>query len=140
MGQFHIEKDISAEPGKIWAILIDFEQKNDPENKVEILEPGNPGRFGEGLKRRVTTGRDSVTERILTIKPMEYIEYQLLSGAPVHDYYGTIFLYPGRKFTTLRWVVTFRANFPWPEWLIKKIAVKKIHQVIDGIAEKAVKT
>jgi len=38
MGQFHIDKDIPAEPDKIWSILTDFEQKNDPDITVEILE------------------------------------------------------------------------------------------------------
>jgi hypothetical protein len=139
MGQFHIEKDIPADPDKIWTVLTDFQPQNDPEMTVEILKPGNPDHFEEGLVRKVTTGKDTVTEKILTIKPMEYIEYQLLSGAPVHDYYGTIFLYPGRDLTTLRWVVTFRSNFPWPEWLIKKIAMKKIHEVLNKIAERALK-
>ena len=78
-----------------------------------------------------------MTEKILTVKPQESIEYQLLSGAPVHDYYGTIFVYPGRKYTTVRWVVTFRANFPWPDWIVRKLAIKKIHQVLDEIAAKA---
>jgi len=136
MGQFHIDKDISSDPEKIWSILTDFEQKNDPNTSVEILENGDPDNH-QGLVRRVTTGKDSVTEKILSVKPIESIEYQLLSGAPVHDYYGTIFIYPGKKFTTVRWVVTFRANFPWPEWMVKKIAIKKIHHVLDEIAEKA---
>jgi len=137
MGQFHIDKDIPADPEKIWSVLTDFEQKSDPHTIVEILESGNPNNYGEGLVRRVTTGQDSVTEKILSVKPIECIEYQLLSGAPVHDYYGTIFIYPGKKSTTVRWVVTFRSNFPWPEWLIKKFSMKKIHQVLDEIADKA---
>jgi hypothetical protein len=137
MGQFHIDRDIPAHSDKIWKILTDFEQKGDSDIKVDILADGNPDNYGEGLTRKVTTGQDSVTERILTIKPGEYIEYQLLSGAPVHDYYGTIFIYPGRKTTTVRWVVSFKANFPWPGWLIKRFSMKKIHQVLDGIAEKA---
>ena len=138
MGQFHIDKDIPAEPDKIWSILTDFEQKDDENTTVEIIEPGDPEQYQKGLVRKVTTGKDSVTEKILVVKPKESIEYQLLSGAPVHDYYGTIFLYPGRKATTVRWVVTFRSNFPWPEWMIKKAAMDKIHKVLDQIAEKAV--
>ena len=137
MKQFHIEKDIQADPEKIWRTLTDFSESDDPDTKVEILESGDPEHHLQGLVRKVTTGRDSVTEKFLMIRPMESIEYQLLSGAPVHDYYGTIFLYPGRKATTVRWVVTFRSNFPWPEWLIKKIAMNKIHKVLDGIAERA---
>jgi hypothetical protein len=139
MGQFHIDKDIPAEPEKIWNILTDFEQKNDPDTSVEILEPGDPDNHQKGLVRKVITGKDSVTEKILAVKPNESIEYQLLSGAPVHDYYGTIFVYPGKKLSTVRWVVTFRANFPWPAWLVKKFAMKKIHKVLDEIADKAVK-
>ena len=139
MGQFHIDIDIPAEPDKIWSILTDFEQKNDPDSNVEIIEPGDPENHQQGLIRKMVTGKDSVTEKILVVKPKESIEYQLLSGAPVHDYYGTIFLYPGRTATTLRWVVTFRPNFPWPEWMIKKVAMKKIHKVLDEIADKAVK-
>ena len=138
MGQFHIDKDIPAEPDKIWSILTDFEQKEDKNTTVEILEAGDPEQYQKGLVRKVITGKDSVTEKILVVKPKESIEYQLLSGAPVHDYYGTIFLYPGRKATTVRWVVTFRSNFPWPEWMIKKAAMKKIHKVLDQIAAKAV--
>ena len=135
MGQFHIDKDIPAGPEKIWHILTDFEQKNDPDTHVEILEKGDPDNHHQGLVRKVTTGKDSVTEKILVVKPKESIEYQLLSGAPVHDYYGTIFLYPGKNFTTIRWVVTFRANFPWPEWMIKGMARKKIHKVLDKISD-----
>ena len=137
MGQFHIDKDIPAEPDKIWSILTDFEQKNDKNTTVEILEPGDPEKNMQGLVRKVTTGKKVVTEKILVVRPKESIEYQLLSGAPVHDYFGTIFLYPGRKTTTVRWVVTFRSNFPWPEWIIKKAAMKKVHMVLDEISEKA---
>jgi hypothetical protein len=137
MGQFHIDKDISAEPDKIWKIFTDFEQKDDPNTTVEILDPGDDENYQQGLVRKVTIGKDSVTEKFLLIKPMESIEYQLLSGAPVHDYYGTIFLYPGKKYCTVRWVVTFRSNFPWPEWMVKRFAMKKIHAVLDEIAEKA---
>ena len=137
MGQFHIDKDIPAEPDKIWSILTDFEQKDDKNTNVEIIEPGDPENHRKGLVRKVITGKDTVTEKILAIKPMESIEYQLLSGAPVHDYFGTIFLYPGREATTVRWVVTFRPNFPWPSWMIRKIAMKKIHRVLDQIAKKA---
>ena len=102
MGQFHIDKDIPAEPDKIWSILTDFEQKDDVGTTVEIIEPGDPEKHYKGLVRKVITGKDSVTEKILVVKPKESIEYQLLSGAPVHDYYGTIFLYPWRKSTTRR--------------------------------------
>jgi hypothetical protein len=137
MGQFHIDRDIAADPDRIWSVLTDFKQENDPNTTVEILEPGDPDKFQQGLVRKVTEGKDSVTEKFLVVKPKESIEYQLLSGAPVHDYFGTIFLYPGRKFTTVRWVVTFRANFPWPDWIIKSLAMKKIHKVLDEIAEKA---
>ena len=139
MGQFHIDKDIPSDPDKIWNILTDFEQKDDPETSVEILEAGDPENHFRGLVRKVTTGKDSVTEKILSVKPGESIEYQLLSGAPVHDYYGTIFVYPGKKYTTVRWVVTFRANFPWPDWMVKKLAMNKIHQVLDEISQKATK-
>ena len=138
MGQFHIDKDIPAEPDKIWSILTDFEQKEDENTTIEIIEPGDPEKHYQGMVRKVITGKDSVTEKILVVKPKESIEYQLLTGAPVHDYYGTIFLYPGRKATTVRWVVTFRPNFPWPEWMIRKAAMNKIHKVPDEIAEKAV--
>jgi len=138
MGQFHIDKNIPAEPDRIWTILTDFEQKDDESTTIEIIEPGDPEKHHQGMVRRVNTGKDSVTEKILVVKPKESIEYQLLSGAPVHDYYGTIFLYPGKKDTTVRWVVTFRPNFPWPEWMIRKAAMNKIHKVLDEIAEKAV--
>jgi hypothetical protein len=138
MGQFHIDKDIPAAPDKIWSILTDFELKNEKNTTVEIIEAGDPDKHQQGLVRKVITGKDSVTEKILVVKPKESIEYQLLSGAPVHDYFGTIFLYPGRSATTVRWVVTFRPNFPWPEWMIKKVAMKKIHKVLDQIQEKAI--
>ena len=138
MGQFHIDKDIPAAPDKIWSILTDFELKNEKNTTVEIIEAGDPDKHKQGLVRKVITGKDSVTEKILVVKPKESIEYQLLSGAPVHDYFGTIFLYPGRSATTVRWVVTFRPNFPWPEWMIKKVAMKKIHKVLDQIEEKAI--
>ena len=74
MGQFHIDKDISSDPEKIWGILTDFEQKNDPNTSVEILENGDPDNHHQGLVRRVTTGKDSVTEKILSVKPIESIE------------------------------------------------------------------
>jgi len=137
MGQFHIEKNIVAAPEKIWEILVDFEKKDDPDVIVEIVESGDPENHLTGLVRTIKTGKSIIKEKILTVKPMDSIEYQLISGAPVHDYFGTLFLYPGKEFTTLRWVVTFRANFPWPEWMIKKAAKKKIHKMLDNIERKA---
>lgn len=135
MAQLHIDRQYDAEPGRVWHILSDFEAKHLQGLKVEILDPGNKENNHVGLVREIRTNGTRVREKILTVTPQESIEYQLLSGAPVHDYFGTIFLYPEKKGTTLRWVVTFKTSFPWPEWLVKKMITRNLSHILDEIGK-----
>jgi hypothetical protein len=135
MAQLHIDRYYRADADRIWQILTDFEAKNSKKIKVEILEPGDEQKNREGLIREIQMNGTKIREKILTINPKESIEYELLSGAPVHDYYGTVFVYPEREGTTVRWVVTFKSNFPWPEWLIKKRAAKIINEILDEFSK-----
>jgi hypothetical protein len=138
MAQLHIDRLFHTGPANVWQILSDFEARNLQGLKVEILDPGNKENNHVGLIREIRTNGTRVREKILTVTPQESIEYQLLSGAPVHDYFGTIFLYPEREGTTVRWVITFKTSFPWPEWIVKKQIIKTINNILDQIG-KAIK-
>jgi hypothetical protein len=135
MAQLHIDRYYRSDVDQVWQILTDFEATKSEKIKVKILEPGDSDRNRVGLIREIQMNQNRFREKILTVTPKESIEYQLLSGAPVHDYFGTIMLYPEKEGTTVRWVVSFKPNFPWPEWLIKKRTIKMIERILDDIGE-----
>jgi hypothetical protein len=135
MAQLHIDRFYLVDSDRIWELLTDFEAKKSKKLRVKILEPGDEKNNRKGLIREIQMNGTKIREKILTIIPKESIEYQLISGAPVHDYFGTVFVYPERKGTTIRWVVTFKSNFPWPEWLIKKRATKMINEILDEFSK-----
>ncbi len=133
MAQLHLDRFYQADPDQIWQLLTDFEARKSKKINVKILEPGDASKNQAGLIREIQMNGTRFREKILTVTPKESIEYQLLSGAPVHDYYGTVFVYPEKEGTTVRWVVTFKSNFPWPVWLIKNRAIKAIGSILDEI-------
>jgi hypothetical protein len=133
MVQFHTDRLFQAGPEKVWDILTDFEGNKNKKMKVKVLEPGDPDHHKAGLVREIETNGKTFREKILNVIPKESIEYQLLAGAPVSDYYGTVFVYPERKGTTVRWVATFKSKFPWPEWVIKKRALRFIEGILDDM-------
>ena len=135
MGQVHIDRLYPADAEKVWQILSDFEATSIPNLKVNVLEPGNRNKNNTGLIREISLNGNKIREKILSVTPGESIEYQIISGAPVHDYFGTIFIYPEREGTTVRWVATFKTSFPWPEWIIKKRAIKMISKIMDEIGK-----
>jgi len=135
MAQFHVDRFYRATPELIWKFLNDFEASRSERIHATILEPGDPDHNNSGLIRELKINGATIREKILAISPGESIEYQLISGVPVHDYYGTIFVYPEREGTTVRWVVSFKSDFPWPEWLIKRRAVRHIESILDEMAK-----
>lgn len=133
MVQFHIDRLFQADAEKVWDFLMDFEARKSEKMQVRIIEPGDPGKNKVGLLREIQMNGKSIREKILSVTPKESIEYQLIEGAPVHDYFGTVFVYPERIGTTVRWVATFKTKFPWPEWLVKKSAMKFIESIMDDM-------
>jgi hypothetical protein len=130
MVQFHIDRLFQSDAEKIWQFLTDFEARESKKMKVKIIEPGDPNNNQVGLIREIQMNGKSIREKILSVIPKESIEYQLIGGAPVYDYFGTIFVYPERVGTTVRWVTTFKTKFPWPEWLVKKRAMRFIEGIL----------
>jgi uncharacterized protein YndB with AHSA1/START domain len=137
MAQFHIDRLFQADVEKVWQFLTDFEGRKSTAMKVKVIESGNPENHQVGLVREIQMNGLTVRERILRVIPNESIEYELIKGAPVYDYFGTIFVYPERDGTTVRWVGTFKSKFPWPEWLVKKRAMRFIEGILKDM-EKAV--
>jgi hypothetical protein len=135
MAQFHIDRFYHANVDQIWQFLADFEAKKSQKIQTKILETGDASKNQAGLVREMKYNGTRIREKILSVTPKESIEYQLLAGVPVHDYFGTVFVYPEREGTTVRWVVTFKSNFPWPEWLIKKRALRYIEGFLDDMQE-----
>ena len=135
MAQLHIDRLFQADAEKVWQVLVDPDRKNLNDIRIEIIEPGDKDKNHKGMIREVRMNGRRFREKILTVIPKESIEYQLISGAPVHDYFGTIFLYPERIGTTLRWVVTFKTSFPWPEWLVKKMITRNLNYILDEIGK-----
>jgi hypothetical protein len=135
MAQLHIDQFFRTDREKLWAIFTDFEASFSQSIDVTVLEYGDPEDNEKGLIREIYINRKKLREKIIKIVPKESIEYQLISGVPVHDYFGIINLLPEKEGTTVRWIVTFKTKFPWPEWLIKRASRKNIKMVLDDIGK-----
>lgn len=133
MAQIHIDRFFSSEADKIWQILTDLEISSSPNKNIKILEQGNNEENGAGQIREIKINGIILKEKILKVDPPESIEYKLLSGVPAHDYYGIIILLPEKEGTTVRWINTFKPNFPWPEWLLKRKIRKMIFRLLNRI-------
>lgn len=133
MAEFTLQRTFKAPPQVLWEVLSDFEHSRSPRMKVNLLEKGNPHAHNIGAVRRIEWNGQAFKEKLTAVDPGRFFTYQLLEGAPVKDYFGTIALRPHQGGTYLEWKVTYRPKFPWPACLINWKAKQTIRRILDEI-------
>ncbi len=133
MAGFVVKHHFTASPEAVWAILSDFGRAPAPSIEVRLEAPGNPNNHQVGAVRQLTAGGRSFREKLTAVDPGRFLTYQLLSGAPVRRYYGTIALRPENGGAYVEWKVTHRPRFPYPAFMINRQAKKAVRQVLRSV-------
>lgn len=135
MQEIRFEKISTAPPEDVWLFLADSRTWPEwtPIERHTRLRPG--GGDGTGELRRFKTGRVTVTEEIVEVRPLERLSYVLLGGLALRDYRADIDLAaaPGGG-TRITWHTTFRAKFPCTGWLYRRSLERATEGFIDGLA------
>lgn len=134
--RFVIERRMAVDPERLWARVSDFEAHDDP--RVELEHEGDPARGGLGALRRVRVGSHVVRERLVDRRPERSLTYELVEGAPVRNYFGTVEVAtadddPGASI--LRWEVRFEPRLPGTAWLVEWIARRTLGEILDGLED-----
>jgi hypothetical protein len=134
MHHFSVIKLFPFPASHMWSIFSDFSKSTNPSAVIELVEEGDPDNYGIGAIRSTRIGKDTFREQLIAYKPEQSLTYQLLSGAPVEDYYGTITIRPvDEDHAEVEWSVECKPNFPIPAWIIEKNAKKVIKGILDEL-------
>ncbi|HSV39247.1 MAG TPA: SRPBCC family protein [Nocardioidaceae bacterium] len=100
---------------------------------VQVDRPGDEARGGAGQLRTIKTWSGTVQEEVTAVEPGLWFSYSLLSGAPVHDYRGTVSLEPDAGGTKVTWNVEFLPRRFWGPAL--RVAVSRMmRRAMRGLA------
>lgn len=106
-----------------------------PIERAEILDRGQDDGLGE--IRTFTTGRVTVTEKIVERRAPRRLSYELLGGLAVRDYRADIDVTPRGDTTEIRWHTTFRPKVPGSGWLYRRALAKATRDFVAGLGEHA---
>jgi uncharacterized protein YndB with AHSA1/START domain len=126
--------ELEASPSTVWTLLTDTTAwpRYAPVRSVEIERPGTTDPNGVGQIRAIETWAGTVREEVTEFEPEHRIGYELLSGAPVSDYRGTIVLEPAGAGTRYVWAIEFHARW----YLVPLLAVitkRTVSKTIRGL-------
>jgi uncharacterized protein YndB with AHSA1/START domain len=125
--------ELQASPEMVWSVLLDTSgwPRWAPVRSVVIEQAGDDDTVGE--IRELKTWGGSVRERVTAAERHRRLSYELLSGAPVRNYRGSLTLEPSQMGTTLTWGVEFDA--PWYSRPILGLVVSRtIARTARGLA------
>lgn len=133
MPGFAIQKSFPVSRERVWSIFSDFGVSSTPSTKIELESQGDAERGHIGAIRRIYIGRDVYREKLTEYQPGKLLSYQLLDGAPVDDYFGTIEVDGDDQQSTVIWTVRFRPRFPVPAWMVEKNASRVINGILSEL-------
>ena len=134
MHHFSITKKYPFPASHLWEIFSDFGKSTNPSAVIEIEEEGDPDNHGIGAIRTTLIDKDTFRERLIAYEPGQSLTYQLLSGAPVEEYFGTITIHPiDDSKSKVTWSIECKPQFPIPGWIIEKNAKKVIKGILDEL-------
>ncbi|ABW12361.1 AMP-dependent synthetase and ligase [Parafrankia sp. EAN1pec] len=111
-------RQISAPVDVVWDVVTDHEGMSTwfPGVAVALERPGVQG--GIGAVRIVRMTGLSIREQVTDIEPARRLAYRCISGHPLRDYRGEIFLAPSGTGTSLTWVLDTSTRFRLVAWLL----------------------
>ena len=133
MPGFAIRKSFPVSRERMWSIFADFGVSSTPSTKIELESQGDAERGHIGAIRRIYIGRDVYREKLTEYQPGKSLSYQLLEGAPVDDYSGTIEIDGDDRQSSVTWRVRFRPRFPVPAWMVEKNAAGVINGILNEL-------
>ncbi len=138
MAGFTIKRIIHTPADLLWEQLSNFSEPASPALEVVIERPGDPASHQVGAIRHLFIGGNELREKLLRVDPQQRsFSYQLLSGAPVTNYRGTVIVREHNRHSSLvEWRVTFNPVFPWPARVIAWLGRQSVDAVLDEL-EKA---
>lgn len=128
-----IKRELDISSDILWNFLGDFEHSLSPNINVKLVENGKPDSNGVGSIRIVTIGKRQFRERLENKNPPNSISYRLLSGAPVKDYTGEIYIEPIKTNTLLTWKIQFKPKILGTGWIVKIFVKRTINYIIHQI-------
>lgn len=128
-----LKRELKIPPDKLWDILGDFGRSLTPDINVKLEKKGKPELNGIGSVRIVTIRKKQFYERLEHLEPQNNISYSLLSGAPVKDYTGNIFMEPIETNTLVTWNVQFRPKVLGTGLIIRWFVKRTINYIISQI-------
>lgn len=136
MASFTIKRILHVPPDRLWQHLSDFTGSQGPRTEVLLEEPGDPDHFHTGAVRRLILGSDQLREKLIRVDPQRrLLSYELLSGAPVRTYRGTVIVDAFHDHSLVTWRVRFQPVFPWPASLVGGYARRSINVMLDDLEE-----
>jgi uncharacterized protein YndB with AHSA1/START domain len=136
MQEIDVKAESEAAPERVWALLADARSwpRWAPFDEAMVEEGA-----GLGELRRFQTGRRTTRERVTGFEPPKRLEYELVSGIPIHDYRAEVTLAPAGDGTAIRWHSHFRAKIPGTGGLARRSLERFIEQTAEGLAREAEK-
>jgi uncharacterized membrane protein len=129
MSEFTVQHDYPVSREVLWEIFSDFGRSSNPSAEIHMETEGDRDNHRIGAVRRIVIHGQSYREKLTAFVPGQSITYELLDGAPVENYTGTIAISGADQRSTVHWRVKYKPRFPVPGWMIEKNARK----VISGI-------
>jgi uncharacterized protein YndB with AHSA1/START domain len=108
MASFSWTEPIVAPPSVVWDVLTDHRRYPEftPIRRVGLEAEGDPAPNGVGAIRKLHAVGPPIREVIREFVPEQKMVYELISGAPVRDHFGTITLEPAPGGTRMTYALT----------------------------------
>lgn len=129
MHEFTLQHDYPVSRKILWDVFSDFGRSSNPSAQIHLESDGDPANHRIGAVRRVVVHGQGYREKLIDFVPGQSLTYELLEGAPVVTYTGTIEISGDDRQGRVCWKVKYKPRFPVPGWMIEKNARK----VISGI-------
>ena len=128
-----IKRKLNISADKLWNLFGDFGCSLSQDIDVKLEKEGKSDSNGVGSIRIVTIGKRQFRERLENKNPPHSISYSLLSGAPVKDYTGDIYIEPINTNTLLTWKIQFRPKILGTGWIVKIFVNRTINYILHQI-------
>jgi len=129
--QFTIERRVSADKEKVWALISNFSQSPGKGVGIHVLEQGESD--GKNLVRTVTIGKMAIKERIDEVVQNESFSYSIIEGPPTKSYKGKAHISVDGDETIINWSGDFKTKIPFTGFIVKAVAKKNVTKYVDTV-------
>jgi carbon monoxide dehydrogenase subunit G len=105
---------------QVWDVLQDHQGMStwSPGVRVSLERQGQPTANGIGAIRAVRMLGLTIREQVTGMDPQERLAYRALSGIPLRDYAGEVFLAPDPAGTGVTWTLSTSSRLPGTRMLL----------------------